>query len=366
MATVLNFMDWTNPQIKIQLEKRAKIIHAIREFFINNGFLELDTPLIVKHPGTEPNLNPLSVTVTDEQGNNHPAFLITSPEFSLKKILATGATKIFQLNKCFRNNEPWGGAHNPEFTLLEWYEVGKNYLELMETVERMICAVATMCHPERSEGSLNTDRRDSSASGLRMTQCGSGMTIDLTPPWTRMTMQEAWQKYVGADLNDFLTYDKISKLAQDKGYTVNVGESYDDLFFKIFLTEIEPKIANGPKPVFLYDYPAQMAALSRLKADDARYAERFELYFGGLELANAYGELTNADEQARRFEADVQKRAELGKPAITPDPELIQALKQGIPPVSGIAIGIDRLIMVLIGAKNIEDVIPLSIKNLFK
>jgi lysyl-tRNA synthetase class 2 len=221
---------------------------------------------------------------------------------------------------------------------LEWYEVGKNYLELMATVERMVSTVAQT----------------------------TGTGHDLSLPWTRITMREAWQKYVGVDLNDFLTYDKISKLAQDKGYTVNVGESYDDLFFKIFLTEIEPKIAHDPKPVFLYDYPAQMAALSRLKADDARYAERFELYLGGLELANAYGELTDADEQAKRFEADVQKRAELNKPVITPDPELIQALKQGVPPVSGIALGIDRLIMVLTGAKDIEEVIPLSANNLFK
>lgn len=340
-------MDWreakNNPTAKERLISRGRILQSTRDFFQKRGFLELDTPLLVRCAGSEPNLNPLKVSLTDEQNREHHGYLITSPEYSLKKFLAAGFPKIFQLGKCFRNNEPWGFNHNPEFTMLEWYETKLDYQGLMKTTEDLFLALARTT-------SINY----------------RGQTINLATPWPRLSMIEAWQLYSGVDLNRFLTYNEISWLAEQKGYRVKGDDTYDDIFFKIFLSEIEPKIANGPQPVFLYDYPSQMAALSKIKAADPRYAERFELYCGGMELANAYTELIDTKEQRRRFEEDVKKRKEFGKPDIPIDEELLSALSSGLPPCAGIALGMDRLIMLLTNDSDIEEVIPLSANNLFK
>jgi len=287
----------------------------------------------------------MEVLAHQENGQPVKSYLITSPELSLKKALAGGLPKIFQLGKCFRDHEPWGETHNPEFTMLEWYETGVDYKDIMARTEELVAFVA-----QKLGGELKIKYQ--------------GREIDLTPPWPKLTMAEVWQKYAGADLNNYLDYDKMAELAKSKGYTVNPGDSFDDLFFKIFLSEVEPRLTELNQPVFIYDYPAPMAALSRIKKDDKRWAERFELYMAGLELANAYSELTDADEQRERFEADIEKRKELGKDPLQIDEDLIEALKN-VPPCGGIALGVDRLAMLLTDSKSIDEVFFLSASNIF-
>lgn len=330
-----------NPTTKEKLRLRGEILKSIREFFWQNGFLEVDTPLLVKDGNLEPNLELFKTELKESNGVIHDAYFITSPEYGLKKFLAAGFPKIFQLGKCFRNGEPWGGAHNPEFAMLEWYEAGENYLGLMDRIEKMVGFVIAKCnlnsHPELVSGS----------------------------PWLRLSMREAWQKYAGVDLNNFITYDTMRALVKEKKFTVSIDDTWDDLFFKIFLSEVEPQITALNQPVFLYDYPVQMAALSRVKKDDSRYAERFELYIGGLELANAYSELIDWQEQEKRFKEDVRLRQKLGREAIDYDHDLIAALKSGLPECAGISVGVDRLIMLLTNSKKIEEVMPSTAGEIF-
>ncbi len=323
-----------NPLARQRLRDRARILRMTREFFWRQGFLEMDSPLLVSQPALEVHLNHLSTVIIDEKGKKHPAYLITSPEYSLKKILAGQPAKIFQLGKVFRDGEPWNENHHPEFTLLEWYRPCADYKKIMTDIEKLVLFLVKKKQLQYQ-----------------------GREIDLTPPWPRLSMRQAWQKYAGVELNHYLTREKMSRLAKKKDYTVLAKESFDDLFFKIFLSEIEPKIAALNQPVFLYDYPRQMAALARLKKNDSRYAERFELYIGGLELANAYSELVDWRVQESRFKQDQRKRGQLGKEVYNIDKDLVAALKSGLPSCAGAALGIDRLIMLLTNSCDIKDVI---------
>lgn len=329
-----------NPIAKEKLFQRGVILKSIREFFWQNGFLEVETPLLIKDGNLESNLELFKTELKEFNGAKHNAYLITSPEYGLKKLLAAGFPKIFQLGKCFRNGEPWAGAHNPEFTMLEWYEAGENYLGLMDRVEKLFAFIADKC-------------------GLKNFKPITGS------PWLRLTMREAWQKFAGADLNNFLTYATMRALVKEKKYTISVDDTWDDLFFKIFLSEVEPRITALNQPIFLYDYPVQMAALSRVKKDDPRYAERFELYISGLELANAYSELIDWQEQEKRFQDDVLLRQKLGKEAIDYDRDLIAALRSGLPECAGISVGVDRLAMLLTNSKKIEEILPFTAGEIF-
>jgi len=346
-------MKWqdlkNNSELKNKLQKRAEIFENIREFFKSRGYLEMDTPLLVKNGELEPHLNLFETNVSRENGAVSPAYLITSPEYSLKKLLAAGFEKIFQLGRCFRNAEPWNESHNLEFTMLEWYRIGANYMDLMDETEELFKNLLP-CASNFKDGFLNYQ----------------GQKINLKSPWERLSMAEAWAKFVGADLNEFLNYDKMRSLALEKGYTAASDDSWDDLFFKIFLSEVEPRILKMERPVFLYDYPAQMAALSRLKKDDPRYAERFELYIGGLELGNGYGELLNAEEQKKRFEENLKLRREFGKKSPLIDEDFLTALREKIPECAGNALGADRLVMLLTDSKDISEVIFLTLKDQFE
>ncbi len=342
-----------NPTAKEKLRQRGEILKSIREFFWQNGFLEVETPLLVKDGNLEPNLELFKTELKESNGAKHDAYLITSPEYGLKKLLSAGLPKIFQLGKCFRNGEPWAGAHNPEFTMLEWYEASENYLGLMDRVEQLFfCVIARIRQLAETKQSCFIEYQ--------------GQKIDFSTPWLRLSMREAWQKYAGVDLNNFLTYDTMRALVKEKKYTISVEDTWDDLFFKIFLSEVELQITALNQPVFLYDYPVQMAALSRVKKDDPRYAERFELYIGGLEIANAYSELIDWQEQEKRFQDDVLLRQKLGKEAIDYDHDLISALKSGLPACAGISVGVDRLVMLLTNSKNIEEILPFTVNELFK
>jgi len=313
-----------------------EIIRLIREFFWREKFIETDTPIAVALPGQEPELSPIQVALHDMQGSAYPHYLQTSPEFAMKKLLAAGFGKIFQICKCFRDYESFGGLHNPEFTMIEWYRVDATYQDIMDDTERLFKHVA-------------------GESGVR-TVAWNGHEIGIMGAWDRKIMRDVWREYVGVDLNDYLLAPAMRELARGRGYTVADDEPCDDVFYKIFLNEIGPKLGME-RPIFVCEYPVSMASLSRKCAHDPRYAERFELYIGGLELANAFGELTDAQEQKNRLEADRAKRAATGKEVYPVDPDFIAALESGIPDTGGIALGVDRMVMLFTGAHDINEVL---------
>lgn len=332
-----------NPRLLEIYKTRLQIIKLIREFFWSQDFVEVETPVAVKYPGQEPYLNPLPVIFHDPNGAEHKFYLQTSPEFAMKKLLAGGFTKIFQICKCFRDFEQFGGNHNTEFTMIEWYRAPGTLGNIMDDTEALFKYVAAKL-------------------GVNEVEC-KGNRVKIDGKWERSSMREVWKKYLGVELNDFLTNEKMAELAKSKGCSVQADGPYEDLFYKIFLNEIEPKLGMD-SPVMIYDYPEQMTSLSRLSKNDPRYAERFELYIAGLELANAFGELTDAQEQKKRLESDKEKRNQLGKEIWPVDPDFISALESGMPEAGGIALGIDRMVMLFTclsgrqaGAKDINEVI---------
>ncbi len=328
-------------------------MESIRDFFALDGFVEIETPLMVRAPGMEPNLAQFKTELSDERGNKKPAYLITSPEYSCKKMLAAGMEKIYSMGKVFRNEEPYsstGGervTHNPEFTMIEWYRAGEDYTKLMDDTEQLVkfCAekVLSSRGARSDEGSQSRNETLRSLALLGMTK----------KQWLRVSVKEAFAQ-IGLNLDQILTRDTMAKAAADRGYAVSSNDSFDDCFFKIFLTEIEPKLGIA-RPTILYDYPIQMASLSRAKPTDPRYAERFEVYAGGVELANAFSELINPVEQRQRLEEEREWRGTLGKDQPPIDDDFIAAVGQ-MKPSAGIALGVDRLVMLLTGATSIEDV----------
>lgn len=332
-------------RLRDRLVKRTKILDAIRAFFKERGFLEVETPIVVRHPGMEPYLDPFKTTVRDERGGLHQAHLITSPEYSLKKLLAAGFAKLFEITKTFRNGEPWGGGHNPEFTMIEWYQASADYNALMKDTEELVAYCAEAVH-----GTTKVTYK--------------GGVIDLAAPWERLTTAEAFLKYAKVDLGRAIEDEAWFRHEAEKmGYTVTKADAFDDIFFKIFLSAIEPRLGQE-KPVFLCDYPASMAALSLIKANDPRYAERVEAYIKGVELCNGYSELNDPVEQRRRLEEEQVRRRAMGKDVFAIDEQFIEAVGK-MPGSAGIALGVDRLVMLLTDSSSIEDVLFFPTKDLF-
>lgn len=301
-----------SPKLRANLEKRAKVLSAIRKFFDERGYLEMETPLMVAKPGMEPYLDPFETKLRTPTGETHQAFLITSPEYSLKKLLGAGFTRIYQLGKCFRNGEGSGGRHNPEFTMLEWYRTGTDYRGIMDETEELFEATGKLFNRE------------------------------FPRPFERLSVEDAFQKFAGKSALE-LSVDEAE-------------------YHKVFLNEVEPKL-GVERPTFLYDYPASMAALSR-PAKDPRFAERFELYVDGLELANAFSELIDPAVQRARLDEERALRKTLGKTDYPVDDELIAALSD-MRETGGISVGVDRLLMLLVGAKDIREVIAFPASDMF-
>jgi lysyl-tRNA synthetase class 2 len=316
-------------------DARLKIIRLTREFFWRAGFVEADTPIGVALPGQEPYLSPMSVVFHNQEGDAHKFYLHTSPEILMKKLLAAGYGKIFQITKCFRDFESFGGAHNPEFTMMEWYRAPGNFFNIMDDAENLFKFISRRC-------------------GVKKMKIKK-YEIPVLCRWERKTMKRVWLEYLGVNLDEHLTCSSLVRLAKKLGQKTQKSYAYEDLFYLIFLNNIEPHLGID-RPIFIYDYPAQMCSLSRA-AKDARYAERFELYIGGLELANAFGELTDAKLQKKSLEADRAKRKKMGRDVYDVDQDFIDALAAGIPSAGGIALGIDRMVMLFTGAKDINEVI---------
>lgn len=302
------------------LQKRWQLLRTTREFFWSHGYTEVETPHLLEYPGQEPYLDPIEVKFHDDRKQEYTAYLHTSPEYAMKKMLANGSGNIFSLGKVFRDYESMGGLHNIEFTLLEFYHVDADMFALMDMVKRLIITLS-----------------------------------DKGVKFQRTSMKQLWKEQIGVNLDDYLDQISMKQLCAQRGYETAKGESYEDLFYRIFLNEIEPHFSKDAF-TFVYDYPAAMAALARLGSDH-RYASRFELYHGSLELGNGFHELNDRSEQQRRFEDEQGLREKLSKKVFPIDQEFILAVSN-LPNCSGIAIGFDRLVMALLGCQNIEDVIP--------
>src|SRR3989339_149489 len=325
---------------KDNLISRAQIVKSMREFFWSKNFTEVETPNIVALPGQEPYLSPMSLKISDENKKQYQAYLHTSPEYAMKKMLAGGFDNIFSICKCFRDNESFGGLHNPEFTMVEWYRINTDFYTIMRDVEELF-------------GFVYSDLVKSQKSKVK-----SPFLFE------RISMRDLWKKYAGVDLNDYLDTEKMFALCVAKGFNPDKNEKYEDLFYRIFLNEIEPKLKE---PVIIHHYPAQMAALAKLSGEDNRYAERFEVYVNGMEIANAFSELTDEEEQRKRLVEEKELRKELGEPRKTSsrgvdvfeiDEDFIEAVGE-LPKCAGIALGVDRLVQVFLSCQNIDDVLVL-------
>ncbi|MFZ0242981.1 MAG: EF-P lysine aminoacylase EpmA [Desulfobacterales bacterium] len=305
-------MTYHQHAIRKYLELRAAIVRSIRQFFDANGYLEVETAIRIPAPAPEAHID-----AEPSEG----WYLQTSPELCMKRLLAVGHPRIFQICKCFRRNER-GRRHLPELTLLEWYTAGADYTDMMAQCEYLIGGVAA-------------------ALGFENKLRYQGQEIDLRPPWSRVTVAEAFDRHA----------------------TVSVDRALkEDRFDEVLGFEVEPHLGID-KPVLLYDYPAACGALARLKHEDRRLAERFELYIGGLELCNAFSELTDPAEQRLRFEEEREARRLAGK-AVYPLPEKFLSALKDMPAAAGNALGVDRLVMLLADAAEIDEVVAFTPEEL--
>jgi len=338
-----------NGKLLSKLLIREKVIDAIRKFFKSDGFLEVETPLLVKSPGTEPYLEVFESNLVTPSFEDKKAYLLTSPELNMKKLLSSGVGSIFQVCKSFRNGEGLSSFHNPEFTILEWYRVKADYLDVMRDLENLFLFTL-------NELGLNEDGKNI----LKY----QGVEYDLTAPWERISVAQAFKKYANVSLDEMLSKDRLITIAEKKGYVIDEDTTWEQVYNQILLNEIEPFLGKD-RPAILYDYPASQAALSKKKDSDPRFAERFEAYIGGIELGNAFSELTNADEQEQRMIDDLELRKKLGKVEYKMDDAFIKALQLGMPTTGGIAVGVDRMVMLFANAGSIKETLFFPVEDVF-
>ena len=304
--------NWPLTRRERNLRQRAYILQGIRQFFNEKGYLEVETPHRIPAPAPESHIDAIP---------SGSWFLHTSPELCMKRMMAAGYGKIFQMCRCWRDRER-GNLHLPEFTLLEWYRAGADYFSLMEECEGLFRFVAE-------------------AMGLGQKIIFRNREIDLSKPWERIPVKEAFRCYTQTSVNEAL----------------NLG-----LFDEMMVQDIEPKLGIE-KPTFIYDYPAERGALARLKQEDPTLAERFELYIGGLELANGFSELVDSEEQGKRFHMENANRQSYGKPIYSIPDKFLAELDQ-MPPSAGIALGVDRLAMIFLDVEMIDEVVAFTPEEL--
>ena len=310
------------------LRRRALLTQATRGFFADRGYTEVETPYAVPTPGEEVHLRALRTEIDHPDGTRRTAWLHTSPEFAMKRLLVAGAGPIFQLARVWRNNEA-SPRHATEFTMLEWYRPGLTFAGLMDETEALL---RTVLPPEVESAGVRT--------GLAK--------------FDRLTVAEAFSRYAGADV--LVTAGDARALAHSAGANLRDRETWDDLFFRLLLERVEPHLGQA-HPTFLTHWPTAQAALARRDPADPRVALRFELFVCGVELANAFEELTDADEQQARFIEDRAQRHKLYGPDWPMDEDFLAALRHGMPPAAGIALGFDRLAMLASGADRIAQVL---------
>ncbi len=304
--------------VALRLQARARALSAVRAYFAEHAFLEVETPWRVPAPGVDLHLDAIPAA------GGH---LITSPELHMKRLLVGGLPRIFQLARASRLDEH-GALHEPEFGMLEWYRAFEGLEAVLADTEQLLRAVAH------------------SVSGSLRLFGPTGTIYELELPFPRVTVREAFREHAGiADAVDLSLSDEAR-------------------YFELLVSQVEPGLAREPRPVFLWQYPANQAALARLSPSDASVAERFELYVGGVELCNGFDELTDAREQRVRFEQDSARRAAEGRPLYPLDERFLAALEAGMPRAGGNALGFDRLLMLATGARAIGDVIAFPARSI--
>ncbi len=296
--------------VATNLRQRDRVAQAIRDWFHGQGFVEVNTPFWLKCPGIDANIEPV---------RSKGGYLVTSPEYAHKRLLVGGMPRIFEIARCAREEE-LGPLHQPEFTLVEWYRAFARVEEVMADTEALLRA---SCRALRSDLSVSA----------------RGRTIDLASPFLRLTVEEAFSTY-----------------AQEPD-AIELARACPERFFELWVSAVEPGLANLDRPVFLHHFPATQAGLARPCPTDPRVAERFELYVGGVEMCNGYGELTDPSEHRIRFEAENQARVQCGLSPLPLDEAFLSALAEGLPPAAGNALGFDRLVLLLLGLDNLEQVL---------
>ncbi|MEZ5773722.1 MAG: EF-P lysine aminoacylase EpmA [Hyphomicrobiaceae bacterium] len=324
---------------RARLLARSRIIAALRDYFAGEGFVEVETSALQVSPGNETHLHGIGAPLRLPDGGRQSLFLRTSPEFALKKLLAAGEPRLVEFARVFRDRER-GPLHHPEFTLIEWYRAGEPVERLIEDCARVL-AIAARC------------------TGIASVSYRGRLADPLAAP-KRLSVLDAFQRHAGIALEELLP-DRPDALARfkaaagEKGIRTGEDDNWSDVFSRVLTALVEPRLGEGRATV-LIDYPVSEAALARARPSDPRLAERFELYLCGVELANAFGELTDPAEQRRRFEADMAEKARIYGERYPIDEDFLDALTL-MPAASGIALGLDRLVMLATGARHIEDVI---------
>ncbi|HUW21152.1 MAG TPA: EF-P lysine aminoacylase EpmA [Candidatus Bathyarchaeia archaeon] len=339
-------MDWqklkANPGLWQRFQVRSRIIDRTRRFFKRRHFLEVQTPVLTPRLIPESYLEYFQTELLDKMGRKRLAFLTTSPEMWHKKLLAAGSGNIFEITKSFRNTDIGGHFHNPEFTLLEWYRINTDYGETMADCEELIRFL--------NHGKAKLEYQ--------------GQVVDISKPFEKLSVIEAFSRFAGMAEDELFDEKKFRNTALKKGYRIKDDDDWSIIFELILLKEVEPNLGYK-KPALLYNFPSQFAPLAKTSQTDSRVKERFELFLFGIELADAYTELTDPEEQKSRFEEEISLRKKMGKIDCPPDWDFVAALRSGLPPCSGVALGIDRLVMVFTDQISIDEVLLFSGEEIF-
>lgn len=311
------------------LRARARVLERIRAFFRNRGFLEVDPPIAQAYPNIDPNVLP--VKITDPSGKAARFYLHTSPELSMKKLLAAGSGDIFFLGKVFRDREG-SPLHSPEFTMLEWYRVGGGADAVMRDVEELVRMLARTIIGEEV---------------VR----GNGKEIPVDGPWNRWELDDAFRELLDVGMAG---EKELREALERKGLRPGTDESWEDLFYRAFLDVVEPALAERGA-CFLTGYPAALGAMARRRPGRLEVSERFEGFVAGVELVNGYEELTDPSEQEARLLALSDRHRRSTGETLPVDPGFLDALRRGLPLCAGAALGVDRLVMLLLGKNDIAD-----------
>ncbi len=310
--------NWRPTADIADLKFRANILANIRDFFAQKNIFEVETPLMCSAPVTDPFLDALTI-----QYHHKTWYMQTSPEYAMKRLLCAGSGSIYQMCKAFRSDE-MGKYHHPEFTMLEWYHIGFNHHDLMLEMDEFLQYVIQ------------------------------------TKPARTLSYQQLFEKYL--NINPHIISDtELNIIAQEKCNIQDDKKLDRDDYLNLLLTHvIEPELKSELNPIFIYDYPASQCALAKIRQGTSSVAERFEVYFQGIELANGYHELTQSSEQKKRFNQDLEKREKLTYPIVPIDHYLLSAMENGLPDCAGVALGVDRLVMIAAQKQNISDIMAFN------
>jgi lysyl-tRNA synthetase class 2 len=314
---------------------RYMILRHVRSFFDRKHFLEIEAPILTPYPTLDNNIESIDCTLSGPDDSEHRLFLHSSPEHAMKKCLASGSGNIYYLGKVFRNREATR-MHNPEFTMAEWYRMDSDYRDIMKDLENLIGGIL---HAMTGRHSIRYQSHQ----------------IDLKPPWTELSITEAFGKKLGLSTVDLLDKDSLKKTAAKNSIYFSPDDNWEILFHRLFMEKIEPFLGLD-RPVFVRDFPSEMGLMAKCKNREPEFVERVELYIAGIELANGYSELTDPETQYQRFCRQHKIKEDSGFTGYPIDDELIDAL-ENLTPCSGVALGVDRLIMLFLDKTNIRDVI---------